>query len=206
MKPEDKAALAGRVAKGEISLRKVDDLSEPNEAVEIRRLALELMTGKKLPQIGSAKMDYGLVKGKNAENVIGSAIIPMGIVGPVKVSGDYAKGEFYVPFTTTEGALIAGVNRGANAIGESGGVTSRVIAYGMTRAPVFALDSVAEAANFVKWLDSHDAEIKEVAESTTAHGKLTGMSSFVTGNNVWIRFAYERDRRRDGNEHGDHCD
>src|SRR5713101_5927410 len=47
------------------------------------------------------------------ENVVGLACIPIGVIGPLSVAGVHARGEFYVPMATTEGALIASYNRGA---------------------------------------------------------------------------------------------
>ena len=101
-----------KLIKGEISFHEIDNLLEANAAMVARRLALEKILGIGLPSIGSTVIDYSEIKNKNAENVIGAVQIPLGIVGPIRVNGDYAKGDFYVPLATTEGALIASVNRG----------------------------------------------------------------------------------------------
>ena len=52
----------------------------------------------------------------NIENFIGMAQIPVGLAGPLWINGKNAKGEFYIPLATTEGALIASYNRGMRAI------------------------------------------------------------------------------------------
>ncbi len=110
-----------RIVRGEIDFHKADELLEGNAAVVARKLALERLTGTSLPNIGSTVIDHDEIKNRNAENVIGAVQIPLGIVGPLEVRGDYAKGRFYVPLATTEGALIASVNRGAKAVTVSGG-------------------------------------------------------------------------------------
>ncbi len=183
--------IVEKLVKKEIEFHRVDDLLEANAAVVARRQALEKMLNVKLPAIGSTIIDYSEIKNRNAENVIGGTQIPLGIVGPLKVNGDYAKGEFYVPLATTEGALIASVNRGAKAITLSGGANVKIIFDGMARAPVFKLDSITRVADFLNWVNQNYEKIKEVAESTTSHGKLKDIEPFVLGNNVWLRFVFE---------------
>lgn len=39
------------------------------------------------------------------ENPIGFVKVPLAIAGPLKIQGDYAKGEFLIPFCTLEGSL-----------------------------------------------------------------------------------------------------
>jgi hydroxymethylglutaryl-CoA reductase (NADPH) len=65
--------------------------------------------------------------------------------GPLPVRGEYAQGSYYVPLATTEGALVASVNRGCNAISRAGGAETRIIRDGMTRAPVFAARDIPHA-------------------------------------------------------------
>jgi len=180
-----------RIVRGEIDFHKADELLEGNAALVARRLALERLTGTSLPNIGSTVIDYDEIKNRNAENVIGAVQVPLGIVGPLEVRGDYAKGRFYVPLATTEGALIASVNRGAKAVTVSGGAHVKIVFDGMTRAPVFALDNIDEVVRFLEWVSSNFQEIKRVAESTTSHGKLVKIEPFVLGNNVWLRMVYE---------------
>ena len=53
---------------------------------------------------------------RNIENPIGTIQIPLGIAGPLEVHGEYADGDYYVPLATTEGALVASINRGFSVI------------------------------------------------------------------------------------------
>ncbi|MBP1357827.1 MAG: hydroxymethylglutaryl-CoA reductase (NADPH) [Sulfolobus sp.] len=180
-----------KLIKREIEFHKADDLLEANAAVVARRQALERILNVKLPAIGSTIIDYAEIKNRNAENVIGAVQIPLGIVGPLKVNGEYAKGEFYVPLATTEGALIASVNRGAKAVTASGGANVKIFFDGMARAPVFKLDNITRVAEFLDWIQKNYDEIKKIAESTTSHGRLKTIEPFVLGNNVWLRFVFE---------------
>jgi hydroxymethylglutaryl-CoA reductase (NADPH) len=79
------------------------------------------------------------------EMKVGSALIPMGIAGPVKVNGEYAVGDYFLPLATNEAALIAGVQRGIKAINLSGGVRTIVTFDGMTRAPMVEAPDIESA-------------------------------------------------------------
>jgi hydroxymethylglutaryl-CoA reductase (NADPH) len=87
-----------------------------------RRKALEKKLGTDLSHVGSFTLDETVASTRNCENMIGAAQVPMGIAGPLKIKrqgpGDRIQ-ECYVPLATTEGALVASVNRGCKAITES---------------------------------------------------------------------------------------
>ncbi|MCY0850081.1 hydroxymethylglutaryl-CoA reductase (NADPH) [Sulfuracidifex metallicus] len=183
--------IVEKVVAGEISLHEIDNYLEANAAMLARRLAVEKLTGAGLPNVGSTIIDYAEIKNRNAENVIGATQIPLGVAGPIKVNGEFAKGNFLVPLATTEGALIASVNRGMKAISSAGGSNVRVIKDEMTRAPVIKLGSISDVSDFLSWLHSVEGKIKEVTESTSSHLKYKGFSSFIVGNNVWLRFSFE---------------
>ena len=163
---------------------------DANKAAEARRQYLEKVTGVKLENIGKTIIDLNTVVGRNIENVIGAVQIPVGVVGPLLVRGDYANGHYYVPLATTEGALVASVNRGAKFVTESGGARVKVLKDGMARAPVFRLPSLIDAVEFVEWVHQHFDELKKAAESTTRHGRLKEVQPFVVGNYVWLRLVY----------------
>ncbi|ARM76489.1 hydroxymethylglutaryl-CoA reductase (NADPH) [Acidianus manzaensis] len=182
--------VINKVVNGEIQLHEIDNLLDANAAMVARRLALEKILNIQLPSIGSTILDYSEIKNRNAENVIGGIQIPVGIVGPLKVDGDYAKGFFYVPIATTEGALIASVNRGAKAISESGGAKVKIFFDGMARAPLFVLPDINSVAEFLEWIGKNKEELKDVAKTTTTHGELVDIQPFTLGNNVWLRFVF----------------
>ncbi|MHB1830348.1 MAG: hydroxymethylglutaryl-CoA reductase, partial [Candidatus Micrarchaeaceae archaeon] len=184
------ARIAKKVLSGELSLRQIDEHAGPNEAVEIRREAIARLANVKLSNLGSAKMDYSIIHGKNAENVIGMITVPVGVVGPLKINRRDSKEEVFVPMATTEGALIASISRGVKAINRSGGATVRVIEDGMARGPVFAFNSIVDIERFLSWLPRNEGKIKEVAEGTTNHGRLKDIKPIVSGNNVFLRFKY----------------
>ncbi|MEJ6643419.1 MAG: hypothetical protein QNL33_09175 [Akkermansiaceae bacterium] len=50
------------------------------------------------------------------ENLIGAVKIPVGIAGPLRVNGLFAKGDYFLPMATTEAALVASYHRGLSLI------------------------------------------------------------------------------------------
>jgi hydroxymethylglutaryl-CoA reductase (NADPH) len=91
----------------------------------------------------------------------------------------------------TEGALVASVNRGASAITKAGGAEVRILHDGMTRAPVFAATSVGHAKEIADWAEAHEKELAAIAATTTSHGQMTGLVTFIAGTSVFVRLEFD---------------
>jgi hydroxymethylglutaryl-CoA reductase (NADPH) len=161
-----------------------------DEAAEIRRAALEEMTGHPLGKIGSYALDATRAACRNCENFIGAAQIPLGVVGPILVRGEAIDGEVYAPLATTEAALVASTNRGCAAIRRAGGATVRVEDVGMTRAPVFRTSGIEETWRFLAWIAENDAEIRRIAEATSEYLKLLDIRPYTFGTTIYLRFRF----------------
>lgn len=191
VKREKLEEYVDKVVKGVVKLHEIDNaVGNSNIAVLIRRMALEKLLKISLSNIGFTTIDWVETVGRNIENPIGAIHIPLGIAGPLKILGDYAKGNYYIPLATSEGALVASVNRGCKAITESGGAKTKIINDHMTRAPVFQTPSIKHAIRLIGWVAENFEKIKAEAESTTKHGKLLRIEPFILGNNVWLRFIF----------------
>ncbi|MFZ8794276.1 MAG: hydroxymethylglutaryl-CoA reductase (NADPH) [Acidilobaceae archaeon] len=187
----DLEEILARLERGEVSLSKLEEvLGNANLAVLARRRFLERKLNVSLSGIASTILDFEELYGHNIENAIGAVQIPVGIAGPLRVNGDYAKGDFYVPLATTEGALVASVNRGAKAVTASGGAYVKVLKDGMTRAPLIWTPSVVEAVRFVEWVKANMEVLKGKVSEVTRHGRLLDLQPFIVGNLVWLRFIY----------------
>jgi len=160
------------------------------DATSIRREAVAKITGTALDAIAHFSFDAGTAATRHCENLIGVAQIPMGIVGPITVHGDTIDGDVLVPMATTEGALLASINRGCAAIRLVGGATVYVEDVGMTRAPVFRARSQREARAFLKWIAEHEPQIREVAEGTSRFLKMTGLRPYIFGTTIFLRFRF----------------
>lgn len=187
----DLEEILAKLERGEVSLSKLEEvLGNANLAVLARRRFLERKLNVSLSGIASTILDFEELYGHNIENAIGAVQIPVGIAGPLRVNGDYAKGDFYVPLATTEGALVASVNRGAKAVTASGGAYVKVLKDGMTRAPLIWTPSVVEAVRFVEWVKANMEVLKGKVSEVTRHGRLLDLQPFIVGNLVWLRFIY----------------
>jgi hydroxymethylglutaryl-CoA reductase (NADPH) len=180
-----------RLREGSLKLHTLEGELPPLEAVRTRRTFLEQERGVSLSRLGSFTMDIDRAVKRNIENMIGAVQIPVGVAGPVRVKGEWANGSYYLPIATTEGALVASVNRGCSAITRAGGADVRILRDGMTRAPVFAARDVVHAKEVADWVRSHRKELQETAQATTSHGKLLGCVPYVTGTSIYTRFEFD---------------
>ncbi|UAL07056.1 MAG: hydroxymethylglutaryl-CoA reductase (NADPH) [Candidatus Methanogranum gryphiswaldense] len=157
--------------------------------VDDRRNAVEKFTGTTLESI--SKYCFSSEKAsKNVENMIGAVQIPLGYAGPVKVNGEFAKGEFLIPLATTEGALIASISRGMSVINDGGGVNTLVLQDMMTRAPVFRVRDIKHAKETVDWIENNIDLLDQAVSGTTSHGKLHDVESFIDGRGLYLRFSF----------------
>jgi hydroxymethylglutaryl-CoA reductase (NADPH) len=111
--------MIDKVVNREIKFHELDSLVGETKAREIRLKAVEKILKIKMESINSSVLNAEECN-PNIENMIGSCQIPLGIAGPVMISGENAKGDFFIPLATTEGALVASVNRGCSVINKSG--------------------------------------------------------------------------------------
>lgn len=167
------------------------DLS-PGLAAEVRRKAIEQMSGVQLDTIGNYGIDAARAASRHCENFIGAIQIPLGVAGPFKIKGTRVNPEeqIYVPMATTEGALIASINRGARAISEAGGATVRVEDIGMTRAPAFRTEGIEQTTEFLAWVGDNYDQIRAVCEATSGHLTLQEIKPQVIGSSVYLRFRF----------------
>ena len=182
--------LAKAIANGDLPLHKLPGDLSAEEAAAIRRSAMEQTTETDLDGFDAYTFDAETVSSNNCENLIGAAQVPIGAAGPVPVRGDYADDDVYVPLATTEGALVASVNRGCAALRAAGGATVHVEDVGMTRAPVFRTSGIQETQSFIEWLEAHEEDIRQHVESTSQYLALKDLRPFKMGTTVFVRFRF----------------
>ncbi|MCS7142574.1 MAG: hydroxymethylglutaryl-CoA reductase (NADPH) [Aigarchaeota archaeon] len=184
MKEEE---LLDRLFRGEFQLHQLDEvLGSSVKATEVRRRFLETKLGMDLSTL-RVDLPYDNVVGRSCENTIGGVVLPLGVVGPITVRGKHAHGEFFVPLATTEGALVASVNRGCSAIRASGGAVVAVLDDGMTRAPVIETPGLEYSVELASWVRENFHELKRRFESTTSHGRLLEANPIIVGKFVYLR-------------------
>src|SRR5690348_2655407 len=154
-----------------------------------RREFLHEQTGATLDHVGSFSFDPGVLPG-NVENFTGVAQVPIGVAGPLRINGEHAQGDFYVPLATAEGSLVASYNRGMRVLSACGGVKTTVVEDSMQRAPVFIFDDAMEAREFGDWVEQHENEIRIAAEATTRSGKMTYIGQYQLGPLLYLRVNF----------------
>uniref|UniRef100_A0A673GXV2 3-hydroxy-3-methylglutaryl coenzyme A reductase n=1 Tax=Sinocyclocheilus rhinocerous TaxID=307959 RepID=A0A673GXV2_9TELE len=163
-------------------------MESPERGVAIRReiLSSKLPAASALENLPYRHYDYSQVIGTNCENVIGYVPVPVGVAGPLLLD----RKEFHVPMATTEGCLVASTNRGCRAVTLSGGVSSRVLADGMTRGPVVQMPSACRAAEVKGWLESPEgfSAVKQAFDHTSRFARLDRLQVSLAGRNLYIRF------------------
>ncbi|HEV3469714.1 MAG TPA: hydroxymethylglutaryl-CoA reductase [Pyrinomonadaceae bacterium] len=157
--------------------------------VERRRAWVEGRVGCRLAHVGSHSIPSEEMRG-NVENPVGAAQVPLGVAGPLVVRGEHARGTFYVPLATTEGALVRSYERGMAAVARAGGAEARVLLDENRVSPVFLFDGVAEAHEFARSLPSDFELLRAAAEATTRHGRLLRVEPHAVGREVIADFCY----------------
>lgn len=158
------------------------------EDVEQRRAWLAQRTGAAMPpfQLDPPERLQGL-----NENQIGYVGLPLSIAGPLRLDGQYARGEFYIPLCTLEGTLALSMTRGLLATYMSGGIQTRHIKQELSRCPIFTFDDPADASRFPAWINQEQGAVRAAAEATTRHGKLLRIDPHPIHNRVILDLVYD---------------
>ncbi|MEX2586824.1 MAG: hydroxymethylglutaryl-CoA reductase [Actinomycetota bacterium] len=127
----------------------------------------------------------------NIENHIGFASMPLGLIGPLRINGLNARGDYLIPLATTEGALVASYHRGAHVLSLSGGVSACCLAESLSRAPGFVFQTLTEALGFMDWVVHHAEEFPPIIAESTDHGHLLDIKLSSCGTLVYLIFEYE---------------
>ena len=160
-------------------------------AREARLDYLEEQTGRRLPVLsGHEPIPPDLDVRGSIENHIGMTQIPTGVIGPLRVNGPEAHGDYFVPMATTEGALVASYHRGASLISQSGGASSVCMTESVARSPCFAFDSFAESGAFLVWVLAQTEEFERIVAETSRHASLIDIRPNVEGNHISLLLEY----------------
>lgn len=155
-------------------------------SVDERRTSFEEILSVALPHIGSSTLDTTIASTKNCENMIGYTQIPLGVAGPLKID----KKDYSIPLATTEGALVASVNRGCKAITQSGGAVTSAFRIGTSRGVVFRVSGIREAEALATYIYEHQSDLDRVAKATSSHISLSDITVKSVGKQVFVRLVF----------------
>lgn len=126
----------------------------------------------------------------NIENFVGMTMLPTGVIGPVKVIGTVADGDFYVPLSTSQGSLVATYNRGAKVCRIAGGISSICLTEGIQRCPVFKFNDLSEVMSFLLWVLNQQVIFRKLTEEQSRHAEYQEMNTHIEGNEVTLSFEF----------------
>jgi len=181
-RPPDEYPLGERVPSGNDHTRA--GLARRQDWLRRQGVAVDALAGR------AAAPDPAGLAG-NIENLVGFAQIPVGVVGPLRVNGTEAKGDFMVPLATTEGALVASCNRGAYAVSQAGGAAAMCLTEAVTRAPCFEFDRMLDACLFLEFVIGQASGLQGVVSGSSRHCRLADFRSTLVGKTLYIGFEYE---------------
>ena len=124
------------------------------------------------------------------EGFLGFARVPVGVFGPLRLAGNEARGDFFVPVATSEGALVASYQHVANAVQRTDGIVTRCTQHRVWRAPVFVFKDLEQADAFARWLPSRFESLAEVTADGSRHGRLREVLPSVVGREVFVRLGF----------------
>jgi hydroxymethylglutaryl-CoA reductase (NADPH) len=167
------------------------DADSTPDAISSRLAFLKKQSNSELNHIAGLRSfdDPGSLKG-NIENFIGMTMVPTGVIGPLRVNGSVAKGDYFVPLATSEGALVASYHRGAKACLQAGGATSICLIEGVQRSPLFRFDNIGDLGLFLIWVLERIERFKMITEQTSRYAKLLEMKTNIEGNQLILTFEY----------------
>lgn len=154
-----------------MDLRNLPEDLDAESRIEKRRSIIEKELQMKLSALQIAAPQIGGADEQNCEQMFGAVPVPVGLAGPLRIT--FSSGEthddIYLPLATTEGALVASVNRGCKALREAGGVQTTSEYVGMTRSIAFEVKDAKATSEKIRELE---VAWKGVGEATSGHLKI----------------------------------
>ena len=161
------------------------------ERVIARRAMIERELNVDCSALAVNSTALGHAEEKNCENMFGAVPIPVGLAGPLTVNlSDGSETTVHLPLATTEGALVASVNRGCK---ELRGVRVDTASnyHGVTRSLAFA-GNVANC-KLQSWLREHEQEWKAIGEATSSHLKILSYDIDEKDDHLFLTIAADTD-------------
>lgn len=153
------------------------------EFLEQENRSIKFLSGTKL---ASSQNDFQ----GNIENYIGMTCVPTGVVGPLHVIGSEARGDFYIPLATSEGALVASYHRGAKATRMAGGISSICYLESVQRCPLFKFNDMVELGKFLTWAIPQMETYQKIVAEVSNHAQLIDLGANIEGNHLTLSFEY----------------
>ena len=178
-----------------MDLRNLPEQLSSLQRINQRRSLIERELGVDLSATEIIERALGEAEKKNCEQMFGAIPLPVGYAGPLSVIfSNRGKAELHLPLATTEGALVASVNRGCKAASVEGVSVTRSLYHGITRSIAFTPASKsATPQHIVDAIRSHEKVWKQAAVATSGHLKVKGFDLDLSKQYVFLTVAFDTD-------------
>ncbi len=174
-----------------MDLRNLPSDMTPDERVSERRTRIEGELAVDLLHLAAGPGQIGTADEQNCEQMFGAVPLPVGLAGPLRIH--FSSGEtrdVYLPLATTEGALVASVNRGCKVITAAGGARVSSTYVGITRSIAFEAKDEKVISEKINQLET---EWKHAAEATSSHLKILSYEIDAKDGIVFLTIAADTD-------------
>ena len=175
-----------------MDLRDLPGDMNSSQRVDERRSIIEKELNVELDALEISPQQMGAADERNCEQMFGAVPIPVGLAGPLRIQ--FSTGEMsdvYLPLATTEGALVASVNRGCKAVREAGGVRVSSEYIGITRSIAFEAKDAEAISKKIRALES---AWKGVGEATSGYLKILSYEIDTKDNVLFLTIAADTDK------------
>lgn len=143
-----------------------------------------------LKNIKHTSLNLKKIEGHNCEQIIGVSQVPLAIVGPAIInSQEFGKLEKYIPLSTTEGALIASIQRGLKTT--RSGINTYSQNIGITRGPQISVKNIRQAQDIISYLEKNWSEFQQIVTATESHALLLKFTFNILGKNLYLKFFFD---------------
>lgn len=177
-----------------MDLRNLPEQLSSMQRIAQRRTMIERECDVHLSIVEPKENAIGESEKKNCEQMFGMVPIPVGYAGPLSVtfSNGQAK-KVHLPLATTEGALVASVNRGCKAVLDTSVIITKSINHGISRSIAFRATSSTALQKLIDSIRTQEEVWKKAGESTSQHLKILSYDIDVHKQYVFLTIAADTD-------------
>ncbi len=121
---------------------------------------------------------------------ISQALIPMRLVGPVRITGHIVDDSVMLPLATYETPLWPSVGRGARVASLAGGIKATLIDERMTRSILLEADDASAALAAWQSLSVRQEEMNGVVAGSSRFARLIDLHKQIIGNMLYLRLEF----------------
>lgn len=177
-----------------MDLRNLPDQLSSLQRINQRRTLIERELGVDLKHLEPKENTIGESEKKNCEQMFGMIAVPVGYAGPLKLTfSNNHSTELHLPLATTEGALVASVNRGCKAVSAAGVTITKTIHHGITRSIAFRASSSTKVQELVDAIPKNETAWKAAAQATSNHLTVKSYTIDLQKQYVFLTIACDTD-------------